>query len=115
MNRDYKNIVFTKHALGRLAGRSITQDSVWHAVNFPDSSYIKDADKNSRKFIRSLHGRKYHVVCNYLAKEKKWLVISVWVRGEEDAVPLVWQLITLPFRIVGWGVKAIWKVFKTKR
>jgi hypothetical protein len=41
-----------------------------------------------------------HVVAYYLDDERKWLVKSVWVRGEDDPKPLWWQMLTLIPRLV---------------
>lgn len=101
----YKNVVFTKHALARLDDRTITQDAVYRVIQSPDRRFERD---DTTKFIRTLNGRKYHVVASYLKKEHKWLVVSVWVRGEDDKISLAWQLITLPFRLAWWGMRLIY-------
>lgn len=36
------------------------------------------------EFIRTLKGRKVHVIANYLEDQDKWLVKTTWVRGEDD-------------------------------
>jgi len=104
MNREYKNLIFTKHALDRVKGRWITQNAVYQVVRFPDKKY---GNKDSVKFIKTIKNRKIHVVANYLNHEGKWLIVSVWVRGEKDKIPLVWRLIALPFKIVLWLVKKV--------
>lgn len=98
----YKNLIFTKHGKERLNDRTITADAVYQVINSPDQKF--EQGKNW-KFIRLLQGRKYHVVASYLKSERTWLIVSVWVRGEEDRVPLVWQLLTLPFKGVWWLLK----------
>src|SRR5687768_9359308 len=100
----YKNLVFTKHALERLNDRTITAEAVHRVIQTPDKKFSRD---DNTKFIRTLNDRKYHVVASYLEKEHQWLIISVWVRGEEDKEPLMWQLITLPFRAGWWLLKKI--------
>jgi hypothetical protein len=97
MDKNYKNLVFTNHAFDRIKSRTVTQDAVYLTVNNSDKKY-KNND-HSTKFIKTVRSRKVHVVANYLNKEKKWLVVSVWVRGEDDKVPFVWTLITLPFKL----------------
>lgn len=59
------------------------------------------------KFIRELNGRVIHVVGTYLSDQKKWLIVSVWVRGEDDPTSLGWQLISLPFKVTWWVIKKI--------
>jgi hypothetical protein len=106
MNRTYKNLVFTKHALERLSDRTITQDAIYQTVQAPDRSL---PGQGNTKFIRAVSGRLIHVVAAPI-KKHQWLVVSVWVRGEEDREPLAWQIITLPFRLV-WK---IWSYFSAK-
>jgi len=104
MERIYRGFIFSNHAMDRLDLRSITQDMVVQTLKHPEIT--KPGDKpTTTKFIKTVNGRRLHVVASYLANQKQWLVISVWVRGENDRVPLVWQLITLPFR-------ALWYVLK---
>lgn len=97
MDKNYKNLVFTNHAFDRIQSRTITQDAVYLTVNSADQKY--KTDNNGVKFIKTVKGRKVHVVANYLEKEHKWLIVSVWVRGEDDKVPFVWSLITFPFKL----------------
>lgn len=103
MRQQYKNLVFTKHAVERLQDRTISLDTIWQVINYPDAKHSKDEEKI--KFIRTLDQRKIHVIATKLDQENKWLIVSVWVRGEEDKAPLSWQLMTLPFKIVVWIVK----------
>lgn len=110
MNKNYKNLVFTNHAFDRIKGRVITQDAVWQAVKNPDKKFKQGS---STKFIKTVNNRKIHTVANYLSKENKWLIISVWVRGEDDKLPLTWRLITFPFlltyKILIWLLKRLSK------
>jgi hypothetical protein len=101
MNRSYKNLVFTKHALERLKDRTITQDAIYQTVLAPDQSF---AQKDNTKFTRTIGGRLIHVVASSI-ENHQWLIVSVWVRGEEDRVSLVWQLLTLP-------ISFIWRILK---
>lgn len=102
MDREYQGLIFTKHALERAQDRGITQDMVANVVSHPDNTYPGEK-KHSAKFIRELNGRQVHVVANFLPDKKQWLVISVWVRGEEDKAPIMWLVLTFPFKI-GWSV-----------
>ncbi|MGD9129166.1 MAG: DUF4258 domain-containing protein [Candidatus Woesebacteria bacterium] len=110
MNRDYKNLVFTKHALDRLKSRSLTQEHIYQTINFPDLSK-KSRQAGTKKFIKKIKGRKVHSIASFLDDQKKWLVISVWVRGEEDKLPFIWQFITLPFKLFIKILKLIIKQF----
>ena len=101
MNRTYKNLVFSKHALARLKDRTLNQDAIYQAVSFPDKSF---ANKDSTKFIKLINDRLIHVVATPI-KNNQWLIVSAWVRGEEDKQSIIWQLITLPFKIIWWVIK----------
>lgn len=94
----YKDIIFTKHAAERLALRSITRHSIWETIHYPDT--VKAEKKDLQRYIKTINGRKHFAVVSYLSKEKKYLVVSTWIRGEDDRVPLVWTLITLPFKLL---------------
>lgn len=108
MQRDYKGFIFTKHALERLQDRSISQDAAAQVLQYPEITQPSDKPENV-KFIKTINERTIHVVATYLADQKKWLVLSVWVRGEQDQPSLVWQLLTLPFKAVVWIFKRILK------
>ncbi len=99
MDKNYHNLVFTDHALERIRLRTISQDQVRQVLLNPDKEFPNDKSGQT-KFIRRINTRIIHVVGKYLTDQKKWLIISVWVRGENDPVPLVWKLITLPFKII---------------
>lgn len=99
----YKNVVFTKHAAERMALRSISEYAVWDTIAHPDK--VQSENQNSKRYIKNSNDRRYFVVASYIHNEKKFLVISCWVRGEDDRVPLMWTLITLPFKI-------LWKIIR---
>lgn len=107
MGVTYKNLVFTKHAWERIQDRSVSKDSVYLTVSFPDKTFH---NQDNYKFIKTVNGRRIHVVATPI-ENNKYLVISTWVRGEEDRTPLVWQLITLPFKIIWWIIKTILSAF----
>jgi len=94
MGREYKNLIFSDHALERMRRRRIDDDVVVNVIRKPDS---KQTEPNGNtRFIKDVKGRNVHVVSNYLADEKKWLVVSTWVRGEDDPRPWWMQIIRLP-------------------
>lgn len=102
----YKNLIFTNHALNRMKQRSISADSIWRVLQSPEISK-PEGKQNTTKFIRTINQRQYQVIGTYLPKEKKTLIVSVWVRGEEDKVPLVWQIVTAPFKVLWWIVRTL--------
>lgn len=106
----YKNIIFTKHALERMNKRSISTDRIWQVINHPDKSFVESSSGSkgtTKKFLKEVGGRKYQAVATYLTDEKKYLVISTWVRGEDDKQSIIWIIITLPFKIIWWIFKKL--------
>lgn len=110
MGETYKNLVFTNHAWARVQDRSVSRDAVYLTVSFPDKTFH---NQDNYKFIKTVNGRKIHVVATPI-ENNKYLIISTWVRGEDDREPLIWQLITLPFKLSWWILKTIWSVFAKK-
>jgi len=106
MNREYQGFIFTKHALERLSLRSVTQEMVVRVLKNPEITE-QSGKPDTTKFIGTVHDRLLHIVATYLPDQKKWLVVSVWVKGEEDQPPLAWKLITLPFRLLWYVVKRL--------
>ena len=101
----YKDLVFTDHARHRLQKRSMRREAVYQTVHNSEKSF--PAKQNATKFIKTINDRRHHVVAKRLADENKWLVISVWVRGEDDQPELLWRLITLPLKLIWWLIKAL--------
>lgn len=101
---EYRGFIFTKHALERLDKRGVTKDMVVQVLQSP-SETKPTGKRNTTKFIKIVHDRLVHVVATHLPQENKWLVVSVWVRGEEDEASLAWRILTVPF-------KAIWYLIK---
>lgn len=94
--REYGGVIWTDHALERLKKRKIAQSDALAVLKNPDRTFPGKKEA-SVKFIRTIQGRPIHAVAS-LNEKKQWVVLSVWVRGEEDQKPLVW-------RFLGW----IWK------
>lgn len=105
LNNHYKNLIFTNHAQNRFKTRGISIESIFQTIQNPDHKIKIEQEKI--KFFRTLHNRKIQVIAIYKKEEKKWLVISAWVRGEQDKLPLVWQILVLPFKILWWLFKKI--------
>ena len=91
MQREYKQVIFTNHAVERLQLRRISQDMVVATVRQWEKK--RDEDDGDTQFIKTIQGREVHVVGHYLTDEKKWLVKSAWVRGEDDPKPLLQRLL----------------------
>lgn len=103
----YKDLIFTNHAYHRLKQRSLSFDGVWQTVHYPNK---KNKSGSNFKFVKVIGDRNYQVVANFLKSENKYLIVSVWVRGEDDHAPLVWQILTLPFRLLWWLLKWLSKL-----
>jgi hypothetical protein len=101
--------IFTKHALQRLQERSISIDQAESVLRHPTQTFPGKKD-GTIKFVRDVNGRNTQLVATYLPDQKKWLVVSAWVRGEEDKVPFMWVLITAPFKLIWWSAKQLWKL-----
>ncbi|NDJ60661.1 MAG: DUF4258 domain-containing protein [Chloroflexi bacterium] len=97
-NREYKDIIFTEHALERSRLRRISQEMVLQTIKSPERSELED--DGDTKFIREINDRNVHVVSRFLDDERKWLIISAWVRGEDDPKPLWQQVLLLPVRLI---------------
>lgn len=93
-----KNFILTNHAEQRMKLRRITHEMIAKTIQKPDER--EPESDGDTQFIRTLEKRQVHVVAKYLDDEKKWLVKSVWVRGEEDPKPLWMRLILLPINII---------------
>lgn len=101
-NKYYKRLIFTNHALDRMQYRRVSQEAVWRVLQHPDR--VEPEEKpGSYRFIRILRGRQYQIIGVHLANEKKTLIISVWVRGEEDR-PSLWWL------VLRWPLQLLWRI-----
>lgn len=79
---EFENVAFTKHARERLELRKISEDMIIEAIYQADRKFVQD--NGNVKFIAKTMGCKVHAICKPLPDENKWLVISAWVRGEDD-------------------------------
>jgi hypothetical protein len=82
-NINHETVVFTKHAKDRLDLRRLGEDMVIDVMRKPHMTHQLDDGKI--KFIGKTMGAKVHAICKPIPEENKWLVISLWVRGEDDA------------------------------
>ena len=105
MSNHYRDLILTNHAAARQSLRSINLEALYQTIHQPDKKIRVEDEK--WKFIKKINGRQYQIIANYLTDQKKWLVISAWVRGEEDQVPLIWQLISAPFKLIWLVIKTI--------
>ena len=103
-------IIYTKHAQERLRKRNLSKLDIEDTIRYPDKKYCSQSESGD-KFIKKQGTRRYHVIAKYLPQQKAYLVVSAWVRGEEDQPDFGWRLITAPLRLIWWVIK---KVFSRK-
>lgn len=80
---NHKTVVFTKHARERRDLRSVNDDMIIQVMRNPIQT--QKLEDGKIKFIGKAMGAKVHVVSRPIVEENKWLVITIWVRGEDDA------------------------------
>lgn len=103
MQREYKDVIFTNHALERLQLRRISQEQAVRTIQSPDEK--EREEDGDTKFIKNFNGREVQIIGTYLRDERKWMVKSAWVRGEDDPQPL-WQ------QLINWLVKVLQGMLK---
>lgn len=96
-------VILTKHARERLSQRGMTVNGVEETIFDPDKKISLPAGQI--KFIKQQGKRLYQVVAIYKDREHAWLVLSAWVRGEEDKPDFWWLIITMP-------LKWLWQLLK---
>jgi hypothetical protein len=101
-----KQIALTNHARERMALRKISEAMISEAVNNPDQSKLEE--DGDTKYIKKVGGRPLHVVAAFLADEDKWLVKTVFVRGEDDPAPArpFWQKL---LKVAGMAALFLWR------
>lgn len=104
--RNYGGYVWTNHALERLRYRRIAQSDVVSAMSRPDKTFPAKKE-GSVKFIRTINGRTIHAVAAQNDR-KQWVVLSVWVRGEEDRMKFPEKYV---YMFVVWVGRKIGKMF----
>lgn len=97
-------IIFTHHAEERLRKRKMRKSDIERVLRNPDKT-VPGKKVGTTKFIKFLDGRNHQVVAKLL-EHKDWLVLSVWVRGEEDSNWIEW-LVLAPFRLIFFCVKKL--------
>jgi hypothetical protein len=80
---NHETVRFTKHARERLDLRRLSEDMIIEVMRKPNTT--RNIDDGKIKFTGKVMGANVHAICKPLIEENKWLVISLWVRGEDDA------------------------------
>jgi len=83
---DYEFVPFvlTNHAKERMQLRDITSHMIAEALANPHST--QEAREGDTKYIRFFNRRELHVIAFYKANQKKWIIKSTWIRGENDSL-----------------------------
>ena len=107
-------IIYSNHALERIRQRHLNQDEILQTVADPDKKYSGEKPGHT-KFLKKIRGRRYQVIAKILPDQDAWLIVSAWVRGEEDPESLLWTLIAAPFRFLGEVIKFFWKKLRSRK
>ncbi|MCL2110546.1 DUF4258 domain-containing protein [Microgenomates group bacterium] len=97
-------VIFTNHALERIRLRHLSESDIIATVTNPTKTFPSDKSGET-KFLRTIKKRRYQVIAKWLSDQNSWLVVSAWVRGEEDPEPILWTILAAPFRL-------IWEIIK---
>lgn len=76
MDKNFGGVIWTNHALQRLAERGIKQGDAWATLSHPQESRFA-ATKGAWIYYRTYGDNQIEVVASQ-NKEKKWVVLSVW-------------------------------------
>lgn len=76
-SNNYRNVIFTNHALERMRDRGLPQENAYEAFSHPDSS-IDGKEKGTIECVK----RQEHYKITVIAKQnerREWIIISAWV------------------------------------
>lgn len=94
MDKNYKGVIWTNHALDRLRQRGISQGDAWATFNNPEQSRFAKT-KEAWVYYKTYGNQKLEVVAKKNEKGR-WVILSVWskpVYGERNKVVPLWRLI----------------------
>ena len=78
MNNNFGGVIWTNHALARLAERGVSQGDAWATWRNPDQSRYATS-RGAWIYYRTFGNQKIEVVAKQNEK-KEWLILSVWSR-----------------------------------
>jgi len=95
MDKNYKGVIWTNHALSRMRDRGIKQGDAWATFRRSDQSK-KAKIKGAWVYYKKWSGQKIEVVAKQ-DNHKRWVILSVWSRpvygkATKEVEPL-WKLI----------------------
>lgn len=105
--RFYGNMIWTNHAIERLFKRNILQTDAFKVINNPDKTF-PGKKPDTVKFIRRLNERSIHLVAK-LNEDKQWVVLTAWVRGEEDQYGFPERFV---YKFISWLVRSLYRLVK---
>lgn len=76
MDRKYKGVIWTNHAIDRLRQRNISQGDAWATFNRPDQSRYAKA-KGAWVYYKTYGNQRIEVVAKK-NKKGEWVILSVW-------------------------------------
>ena len=76
MDRNYKNIIWTNHAIKRMRERGIKQSDAWATWRNPQKSRYAKV-KSAWIYNRIINGENIEVVAKK-NEEDDWVILSVW-------------------------------------
>jgi len=78
MDKNFRGVIWTNHALQRLRDRGIKQGDAWATFRRPDQSRYA-ASKGAWVYYKTYGSQKIEVVAKKNEKGE-WLILSVWSR-----------------------------------
>lgn len=76
MNRYYKGMIFTNHALNRMRERGVSSQEVWAAWYKPEQSHYAKT-KGAWTYYKTIGDKKIKVVAKKNQKNQ-WVILSAW-------------------------------------
>lgn len=105
-------IILSTHAKERLKKRRLSLWSLEDTITNPTKKISLGEGKC--KYIKKQGSRLYQVVATYLPAEKAYLVISAWVRGEDDRSPLIWRLLVGLLKTIFLPLTFTWRRYSKR-
>ena len=101
-------IVYTDHAHERIGLRRLSKTSIEQTIRHPDR--VQKIENGETKYTKRMGSKLYQVVVKIDHQQEAIIVVSAWIRGQEDPPDYLWKFITLPFRLIRW----LWRLLFSK-
>ena len=76
-SRTYGGLIWTNHAMDRMAERYLKQDYAWQAYRYPDASH--EQGDSGRIEYRKKFGERLVTIIVKQNEKREWIVLSTWV------------------------------------